>query len=79
MKRLFVLRNTDGKVLRIEGTALHFENKQDAKQSRDDYNSLLGRPEWHVSRGEDNLPSAKPHGRTISRLPKYQRGNRGAW
>lgn len=79
MKRLFVLVNMQGKKFRTErgDTAAYFESKQEAKACRDGLNEALGRTEWRVSRGPDNKKSAKPHSRSVSGLPKYQRGNRG--
>lgn len=77
MKRLFVLRNTQNKVFRLEGEIVEFSSKLEAKVARDELNDALDRTEWHVSRGPDNLKSAKPHSRAVSGLPKYQRGNRG--
>jgi hypothetical protein len=77
MKRLFVLRNTEGKVLRMDGEIEDFSSKLEAKVVRDELNGALGASIWRVSRGPDNLKSAKPNHRAISGLPKYQRGNRG--
>lgn len=78
MKRLFVLVNMQGKKYKgAEGQVLHFGNKMEAKELRNALNDDLGRVEWRISRGIDNKKSPKPHGRTVSGLPKYQRGNRG--
>lgn len=70
MKQLFILRNSQGKALREEGVLVAFSDKADAKAMRDFYNADLGRNEWHVSRGKDNLKSSKPHHRSVSEASK---------
>lgn len=70
MKQLFILRNSQGKALREEGVLAVFTNKADAKSMRDFLNADLGRNEWHVSRGKDNLKSTKPHHRSVSTATK---------
>lgn len=79
MKRLFVLVNIQGKKAKDSLTkqVRYFESKMDAKAVRDFLNDEEGKVVWHVSRGPENLKSSKPHSRTVSGLPKYQRGNRG--
>lgn len=71
MKRLFTVVNTQGK----RPDAIWFESKQGAKAYRDGLNEALGRVEFRVTRGPDNLKSAKPHSRAVSHLRKGLRGH----
>lgn len=70
MKQLFILRNTQGKALREEGAVVSFISKAVAKAERDVLNDDLGRIEWRVSRGKDNLKSSKPNHRATSTANK---------
>lgn len=78
MKRLFILTNMKGKKIKFDnGEVAYWETKSLAKVYRDKLNEELGHIEWRITRGPDNLKSAKPNHRAISSLRKYQRGNRG--
>ncbi|AHK11930.1 hypothetical protein CHOED_070 [Vibrio phage CHOED] len=70
MKRLFQVVNSQGKRPEV----IWFEAKQGAKAYRDELNEALGHLEFHVSRGPDNLKSAKPNHRGISGGHRFSRG-----
>lgn len=70
-KKLIHAQETDGTV------TTYYDSKEEAKAMRDTLNSDIAN-EFRVSRGPDNLKSAKPNHRAISSLAqKWQRGNRG--
>lgn len=68
MKRLFVIKNSQGKLLKEEHGVLYFDNKMKAKETRDLYNKV-GVNQYFISKGPDHIGN---HGHKI-KLQSYKK------